>query len=247
MRIPLNQDLKSRDGTLAKDGLIRNASVTNTQSGVKVDKRAGTVDSGAFVPTGTPSGSFVYNDVMYVWTGAGYTPNQFPVIFSGGYLIFPSYDSSKAYAPDDEVTDLEDSSSVYDPSTNPLITYYATASTTGTAPKKYNTVARIQAGLGTTPKWGFVDRVSIGNSAEALSRMLAYQNATGTMWVTTVGNPSFGYNITCSSSITYPYGSSYSTFATYHELTQTFIYPGSLPYGGAAACQYLTVKSRWAF
>ena len=247
MRIPLNQDLKSRDGTLTKDGLIRNASIINTQSGAKLDKRAGTMDSGAFVPTGTPSGSFVYNDVMYVWTGGSSTPSRFPIIFSGGYLIFPTYDDTVTYPPDEEVTELEDYTQPYDPTSNPLDTYYALTSTTGVKPRRYNTVPRIQAALGTTPKWGFIDKQSIGNSADALARMLAYNNATANMWVHAIGNPGFGYNIYCSSSLTYPYGSSYSTFATYHELTQTFIYTGSLPYGGAAACQYLTAKSRWAF
>ena len=96
MRIPLNQDLKSRDGTLTRDGLIRNASATNTQSGVKLDKRAGTYDSGVFVVSGTPSGVFAYNDIVYSWNGGNtaFTPEYWSIPASMPLFVSATYEYS---------------------------------------------------------------------------------------------------------------------------------------------------------
>lgn len=104
MRIELNQDLKSRDGTLDKDGLTRNVMATNTASGVKADKRPGTLQTGAFAPTGTGVGIYAFGDYLYSWTG-GNTWNTPTWAFNypgSGFFNYPEWNSIDEYQPGDE-------------------------------------------------------------------------------------------------------------------------------------------------
>lgn len=84
MRLPAPQQIKSRDGTLAKDSKLQNFMVDPTQPS-KVQKRPSCVRTDLYAPAGQGFGSFVFGDYIYTWTDQ--TPPTYPAI----YDYVPSY------------------------------------------------------------------------------------------------------------------------------------------------------------
>jgi len=78
MRLPVNYDISTRDGTLARDSVMQNFSVVPDKTGPQADKRPGTWDDGAFSATGNGNGIFGFGNNVYMFNNSATTPNIVP-------------------------------------------------------------------------------------------------------------------------------------------------------------------------
>jgi hypothetical protein len=139
-RIPLQIDLKTRDGSIDKDQVITNGFVEFNQSNQKITtKRPGIAVEASGSAGGT--GVFYYNGNVYQWVlGGNTTPTILPISFLGGRFWFGSlysavspylqnqkviaidpYDGqAKAFFTNGDATDnLGNRSTIPDPTTEP--------------------------------------------------------------------------------------------------------------------------------
>lgn len=130
LRIPLQADIKNRNDTVVKDSIITNGFVEQTTSNkIYTVKRPGLGfrASGA----GTANGTFIYNDVAYVWDSSvsNTNPLRFAILPGGSGLFGVLWSSSESYT-------ISSDPIVYDDDSNPghYITYYPAAPSTNVPP-----------------------------------------------------------------------------------------------------------------
>lgn len=108
IRIPLQIDLKTRDGSIDKDQVISNGFVEFNQSNQKITtKRPGiTVEASG---SAGATGIFHYNDNVYQWVlGGDTTPTILTISFLGGrFWIGPLYSAVDTYEQNEKVIAID--------------------------------------------------------------------------------------------------------------------------------------------
>lgn len=120
MRFPTPQQIKSRDGTLARDSKLQNFMVDPIQPS-KVQKRPSCIRTDLYAPAGQGFGSFAFGDYIYVWTDQN--DPTYPAIYdyvpeywgigngagggSGGYNIYWQNNNQYVEVPDNVFEELD--------------------------------------------------------------------------------------------------------------------------------------------
>lgn len=174
IRLPIQNDLKTRDTTVDKDSIVSNGFIEKTESGVLYTaKRPGITLE--YTGAGTANGGFYYNDKVYVWDTT--TPALTPVVLTNyGNILSPwgLWSSGESYTADSDPVVYEDDSN---PGTK--IVYYPAAPSTGVPPSKVTSPGNIlwsPVPFGPTQYYGqYVGQNGPTANSKVAAAMVAFQ------------------------------------------------------------------------